>query len=306
MRLRKFFYRAWVGLALLAAALCALGPVSAYAQPRAGCDPEVMDAIEAKSWLQAQRRVVQNKNFILKPDSVFEYSCFNQFLGFIASEPGTRRFSENWPPYPLWDDVSAVHEETTDFALFHVVTMPMLEYLDANFFHTFLGGRMPDIGGSPPNYGIYDCRAMQAVWEAARCSNFGSQDQDAFFDFPWYQANDPRTVPPEFLCDPDPRIAGAIIESYRGFDPEAPGSMHGDESPVFTLIAENDPVLDGIPYEEDPMVVMEILDMALPGDCALSAVVPTGVWIEIPGQSNFAEHVCSIPACSFDGAACVR
>src|SRR5437016_4882806 len=49
----------------------------ARATPTTPCDPEYMDALEARAYLEAQREVAQNQNYILKPDSVLEYTCFD-------------------------------------------------------------------------------------------------------------------------------------------------------------------------------------------------------------------------------------
>ncbi len=293
------------GLFFLAGMLCilyaGLMPVRAGAADiRPGCDPEFMDALEARSWILGQRRISQNQNLIFKPDSVLEYSCFDQHIGYLAANEA-RRFSEE---IEYWGPISAISPETLDFALFEVVTMPLIEYLNANFFHTFLGGRMEDIGGEAPPYGVYNCLAMQTVWLEARCQQFMEEGtRDGFYDFPWYFANDPRVIPPEFECLPAEAIAPGIIEVYRG---QGQDGIHGDEHLLYTLYEENDPALDdGVFYEEDPILVYELLDLMLPDDCALSAVVPTGVFIEIPGDKSFAEHVCSMPGCSFDGELCV-
>ncbi|MCB9990064.1 MAG: hypothetical protein H6867_01630 [Rhodospirillales bacterium] len=264
-----------------------------------GCDPEIMDALEAKAWMHAQRRVAQNKNLILKPDSVLEYSCFNQHLGYLAANPG-RRFSEE---VNYWGPIAGITPTSLDNALFNTVTAPLVSYLQANFFHTFLAGRMTDVGGAPPPYGTYNCHAMEIVWEEARCMQFMDLEAiDGFFDFPWYRVNDPRRIPPAFQCAADGRFTPAIVETYRGRGQDL---LHGDEWPLFVLQAENDPVRDPILYKEDPIVINPIIDKIIPDNCNKSAIVPTGVHIEIPGEKNFPENVCSIPGCSYDGAQCV-
>ena len=40
------------------------------------CDPEYMDALEARAYMEAQREIAQNKNLIFKPDSLLDYPCF--------------------------------------------------------------------------------------------------------------------------------------------------------------------------------------------------------------------------------------
>lgn len=291
-------------------ALCLVPGVKAHAQSsdiKPGCDPEFMDALEARSWLLGQRRISMNQSLIYKPDSVLEYSCFDQFVGFLAYDPNTRRFSENYPVYPLWGEISAVGEESLDYALFEIVTKPLVAYLSCNFSHTFLGGRAVNAGGSPPAYGVYDCIAMEHVWKTARCSNFNENAEiDDFYDFPWYATNDPRALPIDYpACQPETtKINAAMVEEYS-----AEGKSHGDEWTHFVLQTENNPYLDdGVTYQEDPIQVENILKLVLPGSCSDSGVINTGIHIKIPGTqgSDFDEHFCTIPGCSYDGSACTE
>ncbi len=288
---------------------------SAAQDIRPGCDPEYMDALEAKSWLLAQRRITQNKNLILKPDSVLEYSCFDQYINFLVTNQEGRRFSENFPVYANWGVVDGITVSSLDTALDEIVIQPLTAYIDTNFPHTFLGGRVEEDPETFLVAGDYSCETMSFVWQAARCTNFmdaGTEERDAldgFYDFPFYVTNDPRRFPEDFpACEPDDRIEAAIIEAYRG---EGQDGEHGEEWHQFVLEVDNDPVpaIEGtgdVLYEEDPILVEEILDIALPGACADSAVIPTGVYIEIPGQSDFEEFFCSMPSCSYDGGECIE
>lgn len=290
---------------------------SAYAQPASGCDPQIMDSMEAKAWLHAQRRISQNANFIYKPDSVLEYSCFNQFIGYLADNPA-RRFSEEIN-YALWQPPPAsISVISTDSALYEVVTAPLIEYLNGNFGHTFLGDHLPSGGGAPPPYGTYNCDAMSVVWGAARCSNFmENSNLDGFYDFAYYSANDPRGFPAP-ACTPDGRILAALDEAYRGADTQT-GSVHGNEAQHYALAVENDPFDDGVPYDEDPMLSLPILQKMIAGNCTNSGIIPTGITIDYregstpalgasPGTSattrTVLEHVCTIPACSYGSSAC--
>lgn len=289
------------------------------------CDAQYMDALEAKAWLHAQRRITQNKNLILRPDSVLEYSCFDQFLGYIAANPDARRFSENRPAYPLWNPViTAVNEFSLDIALIETIYIPLITYLQQNFQHTYLGGRTEPVPGAPPPWGEYNCTAMQYVWSLARCRDYIDEFEetlgafDGFYDFPWYTANDPRVFPPNMpVCDPHPNMADGIIEAYRG---EGQDGVHGDEWPSFVLFDENDPfpqvydetddggLCNGL-YCEDPIenVLTEYHnDLIIHGACDESAVIPTGVLVQRDDGFTHDEHVCSKPGCSYDGGDCVR
>ena len=276
------------------------------------CSPQVMDAMESKAWLHGQRRIAQNKNLIYKPDSVIEYSCFNQALGVVSAGP-QRKFSEE---ETYWGPITAINGTTLDYAFFEVIVTPMINYLNANFSHTYLNDRMPSAGGAPPVLGTFNCPAIAAVWEVARCDQFNSQDDtDGFYDFPWYVANDPRQLPGIFTCTPDTRIAAALTEAYRGA-----GASHGTEFTDYALVTENPN--DTVNYDEDP--IMDAWNNAFPahttriiaGACSDSAMVPTGVVVEryeptigatsvTGGTLQYDEHFCSKPGCSYDGSACV-
>lgn len=290
----------------------------AYAQvSRPGCDPEFMDAIEAKAWLHGQRRITQNQNLITKPDSVLEYSCFNQFIGYVAFNPDGRRFSENDPTLATWGSVSAVHEYSLDLALFYTVTQPLIDYLRENFSHTYLAGRLEPAGGAPPGYGEYNCDAMAHVWREARCMNFMDEDVaalgalDGFYEFAFYGGNDPRLLPREYpACTPDTtRITAAFTETYAA-DGNRDGADDAEQA-LFRLDPDNDPAFtdrddtDNTPYLEDPILVTEILNILFPADCENAAAIPTGVHVEIRGDKTLEEHFCSRPGCSYDGGACI-
>jgi len=276
-----------------------------------GCDEEYMDAMEARAWLQGQRRISQNQNLVFKNDSVIEYSCFNQLLGWLAAKPGARRFSENDPPYPTWPSVANVDTQSLDTALLNMVNAPMEMHLQ-NFGHTFLGGRTVDAGGTGIPWGQYDCQAMQYVWERARCMDFIEDDSgkyilgdDDFYDFAWYEKNDPRRIPAEYeVCKVRQQIQPGIVEMYRG---EGQDKKHGDEYERFVLSTENNPYInDGTVYEEDAIPSSAILDLVLPDECEKSAVIPTGVMIKIPDEREHQEFFCTMPSCSYDGSQCVE
>jgi hypothetical protein len=221
--------------------------VAAQTLPATACDPEYMDALESRAWLEAQREITQNQNLISKPDSVLEYTCFNRFLNTMSKNWGDRMFSET----NHWGAVIGVDKTSTDSTLDNVVRTTMLAYLTKNFQHNFLGGRLPGIdyhlddtqGSNPqgtnptgtPNFSTtessprgaeqivnggstpgslpedqqkYDCDRMAKVWELARCLNFMQRpDKESFFDFPWYKDHDPRDLPPGFAACQAPTLA---------------------------------------------------------------------------------------------------
>ena len=183
---------------------CAAAGAAAGAAPTTPCDPEYMDALEARAWLEAQREIAQNQNLIVKPDSVLEYTCFDRFLLEIADD-AVNQFSET----TRWGTIPGLESTTQDAALGRLILTGLTSYITENFPHTFLGGRStldhvmttnPQAGG---NY-TYTCDRMRVVWEAAKCMNFFNratangavtENHDGFYDFRWYNTNDPRQLP---------------------------------------------------------------------------------------------------------------
>ena len=47
------------------------------------CDPDYYDTLRHRAWQEAQREITMNYNFIPKPDSVLQYSCFDKQLGAL-------------------------------------------------------------------------------------------------------------------------------------------------------------------------------------------------------------------------------
>lgn len=290
--------------------LCA-GLLSVAVSSQAGaqtspCDPQYMDALESRAWLEAQREIAQNKNLIFKPDSVLEYTCFDQFLNEAASNFATnRQFSETdrWNGYP-----SGFSSHSTDDALDQVVLFPMLNYLENNFNTTgnmgaYLNNRTtleyspgssvtgPTSPGDPNNY---NCAEMQKVWELARCANFidpAERDFDGFFDFKYYETanHDPRRESNNWalMCTSDSRFAQARRNAFN------------NRQDLFDVNTEIVPIADGTMYNEDNVITH--LDYILPGNCNLSQQIPTGIRVQRPdlnGGNPYDEKICTKPGCS--------
>ena len=284
-------------LYLCAALLSVSVSFSSYAQPTSPCDPEYMDALEARAWLEAQREIQQNKNYIFKPDSVLEYTCFHGFLDEAASNfGGHRQFSETdrWDGHPV--DFS---NETTDIALTNVVLAPMNAWLVANF-HTegdmgaYLNNRTPVeyvLVDAVDGGRAYGCAEMQAVWQVARCMQFNEELAfDGFFDFAYYEGEDAREEQNAWalMCEtPDPRVGAARVTAFN-------------EDQVLFNVETEIPAAEGngAPYLEDDIVTH--LDFILPGTCDGPAVA-TGITVERPdinGGSPYPERVCTNPGCT--------
>lgn len=190
------------------------GPKTGRAAPHTGgmCDGNFMNQIYAKAYMEASREVIINEQLIHKPDSVLEYTCFDQFIaqtahnaGMIFSEADT--FDSRDVELETADDTDTTtysvnyDDDHLDIVLDALLLDTLENYITENFAHTFLGGEttvdnnlnLTSIAGNS-----YDCSHMQTVWELAKCRDFGEDDQ--FFSFETLSTEDPRILINE--CSP--------------------------------------------------------------------------------------------------------
>lgn len=166
------------------------------------CDPNYYESLESRAWLEAQREITQNQNLIFKPDSVLEYTCFDRHLGVLADQSGNAQatggmFSETgrWDPRVLGNN-QATH---MDDALTRLVSQALNQYQQANFNHSFLGGRSSTSSTLQASVqpGAYNCNFMNQIWQEAKCMGFiDNATNDGFFTFEQYQSSgDKRFLP---------------------------------------------------------------------------------------------------------------
>lgn len=172
------------------------------------CDGNLMNRIYSKAYMEASRQIITAEHLIHKPDSVLEYTCFDQFVSITAKKAGTI-FSESQD----WEEVTmnietADETSTKDYSVaFPVGTLeddmePLIygvlkNYIETNFWHDFLGGfatgvnnsmNLDSIGGSS-----YNCAHMETIWNIAKCTDFG--EDDLFWTYEDLIDDDPRTLP---------------------------------------------------------------------------------------------------------------
>ncbi len=260
------------------------------------CDPGYYESLEARAWLEAQREITQNQNLIFKPDSVLEYTCFDNHLRELADHANVM-FSETtrWGTAVLTAPVA--QDEHMDNALNLLVSSALATYDTANFGSFLLGGRVfawapataPSEAtgtGYVPEATIsttdtdYACDIMQAVWVKAKCLNFiDSAANDGFFTFEHYA--DPANTDKRFLPT---TCTGAV-------------DWAGNIETAFPPIGAATP-----PWEFDDTVTY--LDSLFPiTDCGtgLNRVV-TGLVVENANASGirprfYEENVCLVPGC---------
>jgi len=155
-------------LVLIVLVIALSGPSGAQAQSLpASCGAEEHELLKQTAWQHAQREVEMAQRIILKPDSVLEYTCFQDEL----NRPG----------------ISGVNA---------IAAQPLIRYLFGSYGATFGGGtyeRDVNEGGDSLN-----CDIMNRVWQFLKCQNFGAaDDSDGFFTFETLAVYDPRREPVE-------------------------------------------------------------------------------------------------------------
>ena len=169
------------------------------------CDPQYWRQISARAWLESEREIMQNQNLIFKPDSVLEYTCFDQFVGISSGQGGDIFVHTDYFGPKI---INRGTNESMERALTNVVHQALTTYKGNNFSHTFLGGRVGRANGGfasdeensnfeqpTKDHKAYACKTMSAIWKAAKCANFVDNDRvdttDGFYPF---DALKPHTV----------------------------------------------------------------------------------------------------------------
>lgn len=242
------------------------------------CDSLYYESLSARAWLEAQREITQNQNLILKPDSVFEYTCFDQLVNELADH-GDELLSETN------NFGVALGANSLDIALNNLIGTSLNAYIGNNFG----GGTYNLLAGHPAAAGIshnpgtisggtYSCNIMSRVWQAAKCMNFASNSEtDGFFTLAEYATNvDKRHLPT--VC-----------------------------APVTTSWTTNlTTALTSGPWTNDPVQTYQTLTAAQ--DCTGGGAcpcdgdpIPTGVRVIRSGYDNndYDENICLQPGCRY-------
>ena len=313
---------------------------AAYATntPTSPCDPNYMNALEARAYLEAQREVAQNENLIVKPDSVLDYSCFAEFLGVLGNSSG--QFSNQSAPGQTDDSSTSGGSTALDTALTDVVGATLSTYLTLNFGNPgpeYIGGRFTPpnpaskvnprddkVSTDDDNQHRYDCDQMAMVWGYAHCMNFfnnlvnaggtpaapsGTASStlnftDGFYDFPWYETNDPRNPIPTVTYNTQGCVSPIVDSTLQ--------VAFNNNATNYTIKPENTwPTGTATPYTQDPVVthLNQILPVgALIGsatDPAATVVtcqppIPTGICVVRVGVGYvYPDGVCPNPGCHY-------
>ncbi len=241
------------------------------------CDEQYYESLAARAWLEAQREITQNQNIILKPDSVFEYTCFDRLVDELANHASQMLSETSAYGNPLGSN-------SMDHALQNLVGTSLISYVSANYgyYPGLLGGHTAALGikhtPAAINGGtVYSCDIMERVWKAAKCINFiTNDDKDGFYTFQEYSTStDKRHLPT--ACTP-------ILGNW---------------------VANINTALTTGPWSNDPLKTY--ISETTSQNCVAAACsctghpIPTGIKVSKPSPINitYDEKVCLQPGCRY-------
>ncbi len=280
------------------------------------CDADFMNQITARAFLESEREVVMGNTILRKPDSVLEYTCFDQQAA-VAYGPVAALFSDS--EYFADMDVpingglgeiftTAMDDIEIDVALgteYHDTTIETLVltalggYIDTNFYHAFLGGAGIDNSGIGAGDGV--CPVMFEVYYSAQCNNMDRNMSFLTFE--------------ELARLDDPRVYPRICPQKHGITAElvalAEQRLVNGAPAVQVDRADNNEA--GEPLGS----FLALMNRQLPASCA-SPPIPTGVTVileefesdingnsQLIGREEFPDAICPNPSCtSIGGGTC--
>ena len=189
-----------------------------------GCATDTWTAMVNQAVMESRREDILNKRFIVKADSVLQYSCFDNAVKSMKKDIAPIfSGSERWAKVdvPLWGKKSGEKKEATakieiykkDFktekgydiellspktlneSLTLLVDEAFTNYRRGQFNHKALSGSTGLSIGGPSDL----CIDMAAVWKSAKCRHFDGTD--VFYTFEDLKTKEPREFPANMKCD---------------------------------------------------------------------------------------------------------
>lgn len=193
-------------------------PASGAATPElSGCATDTWAAMVNQAVMQTRREDILNKRFIVKPDSVLQYSCFrdplrrfawevprifsngdqwsNREVDILADEPlYIKIYEKDYPEVEENYNIGSWQSPSLEEALTLMVDEAMVRYINQHYDHRILAGAT-GLGQASDV-----CVSMEQMWQSAKCKNFdGTQ---VFYTFEDLINFDPREFPPNMPCTP--------------------------------------------------------------------------------------------------------
>jgi hypothetical protein len=275
------------------------------------CDADFMNQIYARAFLEAERENVMNKDVLRKPDSVLEYTCFDQLVSVAAWNADKVFSGKNWTA--TLSNPGAISKETLtsvtpgvpanitvavnmgalhlDNSLEGLVMTSLGSYIASNFSHRFLGGAADTDGSIIAEIGPndYNCTFMDQVHFWARCANFDTHNP--FLTFETLANIDPRALPPHASECSGTGITSGIMDvaenkdlQYVNFDAVDPflGKLlaPNEENQVETCAP---PIPTGVLVTKNRYVVTDEAGN-----------------VDVESSETYVDKICPNPSCYFE------
>ena len=184
-------------------------------QELSGCATDTWTAMVNQAVMETRREDLLNKRFIIKPDSVLQYSCFdktiakakstssifsgtqsrwvNEEVDLIGKKVTVKIYEKDQVPgveQPY--RINLLQPNTLEESLSLVVDESFSSYINNQFNHPVLAGTT-----EMNNQGDL-CVDMSQIWKAAKCKHFDGTE--VFYTFEDLTTTDPREFPPNMKC----------------------------------------------------------------------------------------------------------
>lgn len=306
----------WSCLAI-ACLVAGIGPANAGGSANIApqpCDPRYWETMSARAWMEAEREIMQNQNLIFKPDSVLQYTCFDNMVSHGGKYLGDIFVHTDYFGKVI---IARGAAQAQEVALKNVVTATLKQYIDLNFQNKFLANRSDKLRNKPgvverrSGQGLVEptaegppyqgCNIMAEVWKASKCINFVDNDEfkstDGFYPF--------RTLKPG-PGGGQPIEGYEVIGDVRYWPQLCADPVKGDEWVKKDDVATNKDELYKFrtPLKKD---FEDVRKMVEPGACSLNkSGIATGVTIIISGAGGAGgeDKVCTNPGCTYVNGSC--
>jgi len=266
-----------------------------------GCDADFMNQIYSRAWMEGERDLIKAQIRIRKPDSVLEYTCFNQ-LAFTTGRDAGPLFTDstNWHTQSVSINGkiagSSIGNVKIDVymgskrlptSINQLVLSTLSKYLThataGSFSHRFLGGSATALNYTAPGGG-YDCSYMDQVHFLAKCADIVTDDR--FWSLAELITPDPRLLP--IQCTTGTKITQQRIDlannlnfQYVNFDRVTPTYISLLQPPGGTPPACSGPIPTGV------IIVDKNRSVGGEGTVTITATNP------------YRDMVCPNPNCSY-------
>ncbi len=282
------------------------------------CDPRYWETLSARAWMEAEREIMQNQNLIFKPDSVLQYTCFDNMVSHGAKYLGDIFVHTDYFGKIIIQRGAAQAQE---IALQNVVTTTLKSYIENNFSNKFLAQRSEKLRNKPAKderkpggsgweeakdmKAYQGCNIMAEVWKASKCINFIDNDEfkntDGFYPFRTLQPgpNGGQAIPGyESIGDTRawPQFCSDKVKGQEWVDKDKIATNEGDKVYPF-----KDPLKKDY---EDIRKLVEPGGLAESGgkDGKCGDGIETGVTIILSGANGGGakkkDKVCTNPGCT--------